>query len=97
MIKFSEIINSNKEKLKGKTKSGVKSKRIFGYVSKINGKKLSNELKIIPFQKNPFLKLHHYSGLDDIKKDFKTLKKEGDNLKVKFKKKDANLIERKKS
>jgi hypothetical protein len=57
MIKFSEIINSNKEKLKGKIKSGVKSKRIFGYVSKINGKKLSNELKIIPFQKKSFLKI----------------------------------------
>jgi len=49
--------------------------------------KLLIQIKSSHSKKNPFLKLHHYSGLDDIKKDFKTLKKEGDNLKVKFKKK----------
>ena len=75
MIKFSEIINSNKEKLKGKTKSGVKSKRIFGYVSKINGKKLSNELKIIPFQKKSFLKITSLFRFRWYQKRFQNLEK----------------------
>jgi hypothetical protein len=92
MKKFSEIINSNKEKLKEKTNSSDELKRVLGYVSKINGKKLSMELKIHSMsEKIHFLKLHHYPGLDDIEKHFKTLKKEWDNLRVKAKKKDDNL------
>jgi hypothetical protein len=88
MKKFSEIINSNKEKLKEKTNSSDELKRVLGYVSKINGKKLSMELKIHSMsEKIHFLKLHHYPGLDDIEKHFKTLKKEWDNLRVKAKKK----------
>ena len=88
MKKFSEIINSNKEKLKEKTNSSDELKKVLGYVSKINGKKLSMELKIHSMsEKIHFLELHHYPGLDDIEKHFKTLKKEWDNLRVKAKKK----------
>ena len=98
MKKFSEIITTNKEKLKEKTNSSDELKKVLGYVSKINGKKLSMELKIHSMsEKIHFLKLHHYPGLDDIEKHFKLLKKEWDNLRVKAKRKDDNLLERKKN
>ena len=67
-------------------------------MSKINGKKLSMELKIHSMsEKIHFLKLHNYPGLDEIEKHFKQLIKEWDNLRVKAKKKDDNLLERKKN
>ena len=98
MKKFNEIITTNKEKLKEKTNSSDELKKVLGYVSKINGKKLSMELKIHSMsEKIHFLKLHNYPGLIEIEKHFKLLKKEWDNLRVKAKRKDDNLLERKKN
>ena len=98
MKKFNEIIMTNKEKLKEKTNTSDELKKVLGYVSKINGKKLSMELKIHSMsEKIHFLKLHHYPGLANIEEHFKVLKKEWDNLRVKAKRKDDNLLERKKN
>ena len=98
MKKFNEIIASNKEKLKEKTESSDELKKVLGYVSKIRGKKLNMELKIHSMsEKIHFLKLHDYPGLSEIEKHFKQLRKEWENLRVKAKRKDDNLLERKKN
>jgi dynein heavy chain len=98
MKKFSEIIKSNKEKLMEKTDSSDELKRVLGYVSKINGKKMSMELKMHTMQeKIHFLKLHNYPGLSDIEEKYLQLKKEWENLRVKAKRKDDNLLERKRN
>ena len=98
MKKFSEIIKTNKEKLMEKTDSSDELKRVLGYVSKINGKKMSMELKIHTMQeKIHFLKLHNYPGLEEIEEKFIQLKKEWENLRVKAKRKDDNLLERKRN
>ena len=98
MKKFNEIIKTNKDKLMEKTESSDELKRVLGYVTKIMNKKLSMELKIHGMaEKIHFLQLHNYPGLGEIIKKFDILKKEWTNLRVKAKKKDDNLLERKKN
>ena len=98
MKKFNEIIKTNKEKLLEKTDSSDDLKKVLGYVSKINGKKMSMELKIHSMEeKIHFLKLHGYPNLKEIEDKFKILKKEWENLRVKARKKDDNLLERKRN
>ena len=81
-----------------KTDSSDELKRVLGYVSKINGKKMSMELKMHTMQeKIHFLKLHNYPGLSDIEEKYLQLKKEWENLRVKAKRKDDNLLERKRN
>ncbi|MCQ2815655.1 MAG: hypothetical protein MJ252_00165 [archaeon] len=98
MKKFEQIIKTNKEKLLEKTDSSDDLKKVLGYVSKILNKKLSMELKIHGMEeKIHFLKLHKYSLLEPLEEKFEILKKEWDNLRVKAKRKDDNLLERKRN
>lgn len=98
MESFGQIIKENNDRLNEKTESSDELKRVLGYVTKISNKKLSMELKIHSMtEKIHFLRLHNYLGLDKVIEKYEKLKISWEKLRIKAKKKDDNLLERKKN
>lgn len=98
MKKIGDIIQLNKNKLNEKITDSESLKKVLDYISKIQNKKLSMELKMKDIEeKLHFLKLHNYPNLKELQNKFETYKKEWDNLRVKAKKKDDKLLTKKKN